>query len=149
MPIADKTRLLLETAGWFSERRVDVTGAVAAVQSEGYSVCAVAREFLERFSGLYVEVPHPNFPSRIRFEIDPSEATGMLDHEEILPAEEQLGEALTPVGSYEGCYSLFMGTNGSLYGIYDEILVLFGRDWQEALNAMCLEGKAERLPDWK
>ncbi|HWI64961.1 MAG TPA: SUKH-3 domain-containing protein [Symbiobacteriaceae bacterium] len=96
MPLTDKTRAFLTAAGWSLERRVDMIDAIAAVQAAGFHVCAPAPEFLRRFSGLCVQVPHRNLRRPIRFEIHPTHAAEMLDAEEILPLEERVGEALHP-----------------------------------------------------
>jgi uncharacterized protein len=46
---------LLERAGWFRGRRVDVADDLDFVRSEGFTVTPAARLFLEEYSGLTIE----------------------------------------------------------------------------------------------
>jgi SUKH-3 immunity protein of toxin-antitoxin system len=89
---------LLHSAGWYSDRQIDTTAWVSALQREGFTSNSLALDVLESLGGLSVRIPPAGinpYEHEIRF--DPVRAaTGESDRAE--EWKEDIGVDLFPIG---------------------------------------------------
>ena len=59
-PFSENALAILHQAGWSEDYRYDTSGYINLLQSAGYHVHAVARDYMQRFGGLVIHYPHLN-----------------------------------------------------------------------------------------
>jgi len=118
----------LETAGWHSGRRVDISGIADALTRAGHVLHERFMLFATEFAGLRVEpvlVEGPNFANDEPLWINPKHGVRYLD--EVRTLREITGEDWNPVGWWLSNSHVFMGTSGRMLAHLDGLVWELGR----------------------
>lgn len=141
--LSKKAHHLLETAGWFSCRSVDITDAETFLKQEGYSLNDVVQSFLREFYGLTVEFPDkhaadcPQLPLTNEFHFNAMEAAGSIFRNTVELYEKEANEPLVVIGeAYHRHLVLMISFSGMIYGGYDSYFALLGNDISEAIDTI-------------
>jgi hypothetical protein len=135
----------LREAGWYPNRRVDITKDLTALEQKGYSVFEVVIEFLQEYSGLTVNFDHHGDPDEAWF--SGSRACNLMAPPWVEDYSRRAGVRLLPVGAvFDEHLTLLIGADGSWYGGFDDIFGSRGANFFELIeNIIKDEGFLERL----
>lgn len=142
MQLSQKTLDLLEKAGWYQDRSIDIAEYERVLSAEGYKISEYAREFLKRFGGLTVTHPQARVADmEDRFHLNPVKAANDVYCERIQSYEEMVGESLVVIGqAYREHMILSMSESGKVYASLDNLLLKLGNSGFEAIETLC-QGK--------
>src|SRR4051812_30329326 len=101
----------LHRAGWSRSRRISVDADLRALADDGYSVFPAAVEFLQSYSGLFVQVVRGGEPDEIWFSAE--RACESFDPGWVADYAHRAGTVLLPMG--RACSEhliLLLGENG-------------------------------------
>ena len=112
---------LLQRAGWFPGRRIDVADDLEFVKSEGFTVTPAAERFLQEYSGLVIDWETNRNPIVISGrEVARGVDAGWCD-----AYSKAIGVVLSPVGEYSHM-SIYIDPAGALWGGSDSEYGLLG-----------------------
>jgi hypothetical protein len=142
------TRALVEKAGWYPDRRVDlptIDWPGPFVRSTGSSP-EQAERIVQEFGGLRVDPEGPGIEcARTSFEIDPSLALGEEDR--FRGYEERFGIQLIPIGEAgDGEAFLAADDAGRTYLALDAFVALVGHNIYEAIEALVVGRRPKEVP---
>jgi SUKH-3 immunity protein len=137
-----RTRRCLETAGWRSDERRDVSSAVKALTALGVEVSPAVRAFLEQFGGLRLTYPHFRDSTRIDYcHFDAGAAIDSVFPDNLRAWEKRIGMCLSPIGeAFQGYATLLMSTDGKVYAAIDDSVFRVAESGAEAVENLC-EGR--------
>lgn len=145
VPLTERTQELLRTAGWAPGRGAG-TEQIEELRRLGFCVSPAAVAFLCEFGGLRVKFLHPRLQHPTWFSIDPLWAAGALMKADIVDYARLIGEPdLVPAGQLDDNVVLLMGPSGTVYGVFDDIIMQYGENGYQALECLCRERRATRL----
>lgn len=142
MQLSKKTLGLLEKAGWYQGRNIDISEYERSLTDDGYIMTETAREFLRSFGGLTVIHPHAKVANYDdRFHLNPLIAIPEVCRERIETYFERVGEKLIVIGhAYREGMILTISESGRIFASRDELLVKLGDNYKEAFETLC-EGR--------
>ncbi|MEU3512222.1 SUKH-3 domain-containing protein [Streptomyces longwoodensis] len=106
----------LRAAGWYPERRFDITQWVTSLQQEGYVLNPPAEKVLSTLGGLVIEPVNrmgSNFSNDEPFSVDPVSA-GAGQHALALEIGEILGGQYFPIGEWLSYSTVFIEFGGNV-----------------------------------
>lgn len=137
MPELSKTtQKLLERAGWFPGRRIDISRYEEVLRTSRSPVHECVREFLSEFGGLHVET----LKKGRDFHADPCLAASefYIDDEGLSEYNITVGAALCCVGVASRAHMmLLMDQSGRMYGVVDDLIYVIGDTPHAALELLC------------
>ncbi|WP_374966097.1 SUKH-3 domain-containing protein [Lysinibacillus sp. RS5] len=135
--LSEKTKSIIEAAGWYSGRSVDIDSTVEYLEKKGYEVFDCAKDALKEFGGLtYVYLEDDSEGS---FIIAPHEALGDAARLHLKRYEVILGKKLVVIGTAYGDNAImFMDEVGKVYGFHDDYYIWkLGDSIYDAVNNLC------------
>lgn len=128
----------LRQAGWYPERRIEVSADIRTLEMQGYIPSPAATAFLESFRGLRIGPAReegPNFVNGEPFFVDALGAGGRhLD--ESLAIGSAIGGSWFPVGWWLSYSHVFMRGDGVLAAYANGLIWSIGRTPSEGLDLM-------------
>jgi hypothetical protein len=139
MEYSETTKKFLLQAGWFPERKIDISSYEQLLYSKGYELNDIVKEFLSEFGELKISFPnHVNSSMTDDIVFHTIEAIIGIFHEKVEIYQERVGEKLVTIGeAYNGNMVVLMSLSGKFYGAYDDLVVYYGENRYEALEAIC------------
>ena len=141
-----RTQQLLSDAGWFPDRQVDISQDIKELEAEGYTVFPSVQRFLLSFNGL--DLQWSIFDTRSGRDlhtdvwIDGAAVAGALFSEWRSDYEAFLGTSVCPIGKAEhGHFTLLMDIRGQVFGVFDELIVLYGETGVQAIDTLVTRRK--------
>lgn len=135
--LSSKTISILEKAGWYSGRRVNINSTVEYLEKKGYEVFESVKDALEEFNGLTFR--YLDNDDQSEFSIIPQEGLGDLERKHYKRYEVILGKNLVVIGTvYDDNATMYMDELGKVYGFHDDYYIWkFGDSIYEAVNNLC------------
>lgn len=129
---------LLNAAGWRENYEPVIEPYLECLQEEGYPVFSAAVNFLQHFGGLRLSRRNPIVPriiSTLALGIDQNVRNYGRLRLEIF--SEDLNAYLCPVGIDTNDIVFVITPSGSVYGVYDIIMLHLGDSGEQALENWC------------
>lgn len=138
----------LRLSGWFPDRSLDITRAVAALRREGFQLNERAEALLRALNGLHLWFPDPRSAnSKQDLHIDAEQATESVYAKRVEEYARRLREPLCVVGeAYQRHMTVAISPSGKVVLGYDERLVLAGDSPEGALEPIVLGREMPELP---
>ncbi|WP_374966109.1 SUKH-3 domain-containing protein [Lysinibacillus sp. RS5] len=128
----EKVLVLLQKAGWFKGRKVDISKYVSALINEEYIVFKRAFDFLEEYGDLVIQFERSD--SYVALTINPIDAVSSIFREVSENYERYCGESFVIIGDIPKMeMTWYISTSGKFYGGYDDFLICLGDDFYHAL----------------
>lgn len=144
--LSDKTKKILQAAGWSETRAVDPGVYRSVLEAEGYPVHPSVEEFLRSFASIRAFFTTPS-GEESDFYLDPVEAADVIYMERV--AEDyspRVGMPLCIIGLYHhNNMVLMMDAGGAVYGGYDETLLHVGDSAEAAIEAMVTGAELSKI----
>ncbi|ASR46424.1 hypothetical protein B4V02_06895 [Paenibacillus kribbensis] len=136
MTFSQRTIDILKDAGWYPERKVEISSTISFLEKKGFEVFDLAKEAFEHFGGLEYSVPSDESDD---FQIGPEFLREGIERKHYSRYETIIGEKLVVIGlAYDDNATMFMSKTGKVYGIMDEYYIWkFGNNIYEAINNLC------------
>ncbi|WP_186785886.1 SUKH-3 domain-containing protein [Paenibacillus agilis] len=127
---------LLEKAGWFKGRKVEIGNYLKALDGENYSVFKCASDFLEEYGGLKIKFENPKRPENyLSLNIDPIGAANSIFREVSIRYERYCNEDFVIIGELPPMdMTWYISSSGDFYGGNDDFLIRLGGNFHEALQ---------------
>lgn len=130
--LEEKVLVLLQKAGWFKGRKVDISKYVSALINEEYIVFKRAFDFLEEYGDLVIQFERSD--SYVALTINPIDAVSSIFREVSENYERYCGESFVIIGDIPKMeMTWYISTSGKFYGGYDDFLICLGDDFYHAL----------------
>ncbi|MEK4733279.1 SUKH-3 domain-containing protein [Paenibacillus sp. FSL L8-0641] len=136
MTFSQRTIDILKDAGWYPERKVDISSTINFLEKKGFEVFDPAKEAFEHFGGLEYSVPSDESDD---FQIGPEFLREGIGRKHYSRYETIIGEELVVIGlAYDDNATMFMSKTGKVYGIMDDYYIWkFGNNIYEAMDNLC------------
>ncbi|OMF40993.1 SUKH-3 domain-containing protein [Paenibacillus peoriae] len=136
MNFSQRTIDILKDAGWYPERKVEISSTINFLEKKGFEVFDLAKEAFEHFGGLEYSVPSDESDD---FHIGPEFLREGIERKHYSRYETIIGEELVVIGlAYDDNATMFMSKTGKVYGIMDDYYIWkFGNNIYEAMNNLC------------
>ncbi|MDY8024484.1 SUKH-3 domain-containing protein [Paenibacillus polymyxa] len=136
MAFSQRTIDTLKDAGWYPERKVEISSIINFLEKKGFEVFDPAKEAFEHFEGLEYSVPSDESDD---FQIGPEFLREGIERKHYSRYETIIGEELVVIGlAYDDNATMFMSKTGKVYGIMDDYYIWkFGNNIYEAMNNLC------------
>jgi len=139
----------ISAVGWSTDRRVDTGGAVTAWEERGHVSSDAALLFAANFDGIEFDYPRAHLPGTRPTDscvLDAAKATRSISDVVVRSYESRVSETLCPVGiAGSGHLVLLVAPSGRTYGGYDNFLARYGESGFEALCAIFVGKKGDRV----
>ncbi|WHX31874.1 SUKH-3 domain-containing protein [Brevibacillus agri] len=132
----DKVRDLLQKAGWFNGREVDISQYLDFLKDEEYYVFKGATDFLKEYGGLIIQFENPKrLDSYLTLNINPIDAASSIFREVSKRYERYCNESFVIVGEIPLMeMTWYISSSGTFYGGNDDFLIRLGDDFCQALH---------------
>ncbi|MEK5236182.1 SUKH-3 domain-containing protein [Paenibacillus sp. FSL L8-0470] len=136
MTFSQRTIDILKDAGWYPERKVEVSSTINFLVEKGFEVFDLAKEAFEHFGGLEYSVPSDESDD---FQIGPEFLRAGIEKKHYSRYETIIGEELVVIGlAYDENATMFMSKTGKVYGIMNDYYIWkFGDNIYEAIHNLC------------
>jgi hypothetical protein len=129
---------LLHSAGWTSERAIDISHYERQFAIDGHELTAPVRDALRSLGGIRVQFPHPRDDTATTdIMLDPLIASNNFHarRDELLEYDRRIDDIVVPFGTLHRCYMLILcSRRGGFYAAYDDELYLLGPNLEVALE---------------
>ncbi|WP_082572035.1 SUKH-3 domain-containing protein [Variovorax sp. Root434] len=134
--ISNNALLVLESAGWFSERLISTNSCEAAWRLEKYEIFQEASDFVASFNGMKILHQSYSGGGKDISAFDAIDATRRLDPAWVVDVYGPgAGEKLLPIGQGNSEHlTYFIGEGGGIYGGFDDYFCLIGKSVSEAFE---------------
>lgn len=130
---------LASAYGAIEHKDINLPQCQQTLISLGYTLFAGFNEFVQQYGG--ISGYHADISAIKTFYIDPEKASQTLYQEQVALYQQQTDCLLIPVGECSNGYIVLLyGSDGKLYGGFDELLYLFGDDIHSAFDCL-INGK--------
>ena len=133
------TEQVLIKSKWFKGRIIDISEYQRCLVAENYKLSSCVENFLAEFGGLKIEFLTQDQDSD-NFHFDVCKAVAEIDPSWVFDdyTKRLLREKLCVVGqAYSNHMTLIMSEKGELFGGFDDLLWLVGKDSREAIEVLC------------
>lgn len=140
----EKTKQIIEEAGWYEGRSIDIDYMLEELKNSGYIVNPVIVGLLKEFWNLNLEfiAPDGRF-NNIRLNVEAASYYSKKDLEKI---SAYLQEEIIPVGEiHEGAATLLVSASGKFYMISDNGFFKIGDNFPQALDVIINEKAILRI----
>ena len=137
--LTDETRRLLHKAKWKEGAQIDIGRFRDRLLTAGYKISPAVENFLSRFGGIKVVIPHPKVAgSKSTFHFNAAVAVERVFKSTVDEYSTHAGEELCVVGEAENGYlTLMVGPSGKMYAGQDDFLYLVGNDAEASIERLC------------
>jgi len=148
--LSEDTRALLQQAGWYPGRDINIDGYVQALLAEGYPVFPVVKKFLKKFGGIEIkftfDTVYGTIASSVHFDAAAA-AAAVYNEGYVSKYVERTGTPLCVIGESENRNTtLMMDQEGKVYGGFDSDLAFFGETGEQAIENILNRQNIRRLP---
>ncbi|WP_432776110.1 SUKH-3 domain-containing protein [Brevibacillus gelatini] len=132
----DKVRDLLQKAGWFKGREVDISQYLDFLKDEEYYIFKGATDFFKEYGGLIIQFENPKrLGSYLTLNINPIDAASSIFREVSKRYERYCNESFVIVGEIPLMeMTWYISSSGAFYGGNDDFLIHLGDDFCQALH---------------
>jgi len=136
---------ILKRAGYFQERKEDVTHILYMYNECGYHCNNEQKMFIEKYAGLEIHYEHPMWKQDISLRINPIEAQREITMDVVEEYNDYLQDELLIIGDIEKeNLTLFLSEKGFFITGYDDCLINWGNSFETMLS-MLLNGEKGKL----
>ena len=133
----EKVNFLLEQAGYFEERNVDVSAILRMYEECNYHYDVKQKQFIEKYAYLEIHYIHPIWKQDMILRLNPIEAQNTITMDVIEEYNEFLQDSLLIIGDIEKeNMTLFLSEKGFYYTGYDDCIINWGNNFQILLNML-------------
>jgi SUKH-3 immunity protein len=138
---------LLQHAGWFDGRCIDISRSEELLRKEGYQVSPAIRAFLQEFGELRFVNDKAKPPAAQEWHFCVKEAVSRAIPAKVLEYySPRAGSQLCVIGdAFNEYILLMMDESGQVYGGYDEEFFFIGKSGKEAIQRLCEGRELEQL----
>ncbi|WP_285399412.1 SUKH-3 domain-containing protein [Lysinibacillus sp. fls2-241-R2A-57] len=131
----EKVLALLQKAGWFKGRKVDISKYIASLINGEYIIFNRAADFLKEYGDLIIQFENPKrSDSYFTLTINPIEAASSIFREVSKSYEKYCAESFVIIGEIPTMeMTWYISSSGKFYGGYDDSLISLGDDFYHAL----------------
>lgn len=133
MMVEQSTRRILESAGWYEGREIDVAAFSEFCAAEGIETPRAAETFLREFGNLLLPIDDHRFLLDTRL-------SSFLSDAAVIDSKYFSSLLQAPLGAVgmasSGMVALLVGADGAIFGGTDESLVWYGDDYWTGLEAV-------------
>lgn len=139
-----KTQTILKEAGYFEERRVDISHIMQMYNHYGYHYNNIQKMFIERYAYLEIHYSHPLWKQDMLIRLDPIEAQKVITMDVVEEYNEYLQDKLLIIGDIEReNMTMFLSDKGSYFGGYDDCLINWGNNFEVMIDMLVSGVKGE------
>lgn len=140
----EKVDFLLEQAGYFEDRNVDVSAILRMYEECNYHYDVKQKQFIEKYAYLEIHYIHPIWKQDMILRLNPIEAQNTITMDVIEEYNEFLQDSLLIIGDIEKeNMTLFLSEKGFYYTGYDDCIINWGNNFQILLNKLISGEKGE------
>lgn len=140
----EKVNFLLEQAGYFEDRNVDVSAILRMYEECNYHYDVKQKQFIEKYAYLEIHYIHPIWKQDMILRLNPIEAQNTITMDVIEEYNEFLQDSLLIIGDIEKeNMTLFLSEKGFYYTGYDDCIINWGNNFQILLNKLISGEKGE------
>ena len=153
--ISDKTRFILQNAGWYEGRKIDSSSTIALLKSAGYYIFDELTTFLSEFGGLDLRFTNSlGIDLFVSFNIKWTLENSKLYEEDIIRDDYPKAincNMLTIIGRKNTDTCLAINEKGIIYSLYDGYILEVGKGIEGIDNLISKSYKDLKqipMPDW-
>ena len=140
----EKISILLEQAGYYEERNVDISYILHMYENNGYHCNANQKLFIEKYAYLEIHYIHPLWEQDVLLRLNPIEAQKEITMDVVEEYNEFLQDDLLIIGDIEKeNMTLFLSEKGFYITGYDDCLINWGNNFEIMLNKIISGEKGE------
>ena len=140
----EKANILLEKAGYFKERNVDVSAILHMYEECGYHYNVKQRQFVEKYAYLEIHYIHPIWEQDMLLRLNPIEAQKSITMDVVEEYNKFLQDDLLIIGDIEKeNMTLFLSEKGFYLAGYDDCLINWGDNFEIMFNKLISGEKGE------
>lgn len=140
----EKVNILLEHAGYYEERNVDISAILHMYEEYGYCYDAKRKQFIEKYAYLEMHYIHPIWKQDMLLRLNPIEAQKEITMDVVEEYNEFLQDDLLIIGDIEKeNMTLFLSEKGFYFTGYDDCLINWGDNFEMMLNKLISGEKGE------
>jgi len=149
VPFSERTLSILQVAGWYPARSVNIDKYLQTLKNEGYEVFPIVQAFLKKFGGLEmswaIETSKGDVQDSMHF--NPGDAASAVYYEGYISKyEERLGTRVCIIGECSNKNTtIMMDAQGKVYGGFDDYLSFFGETGEQAIENIITRQGIHRL----
>ena len=139
-----KVNFLLEQAGYFEERNVDISAILHMYEECGYHYSDKQKLFIEKYAYLEIHYIHPGWKQDMLLRLNPIEAQKIITMDVVEEYNEFLQDDLLIIGDIEKeNMTLFLYEKGFYFTAYDDCLINWGEDFEIMISKLLSGEKGE------
>lgn len=137
--------MLLEQAGYFEERNIDISSILHMYQECGYHYNVKQKRFIKKYAYLEIHYIHPIWKQDMLLRLNPIEAQKKITMDVVEEYNDFLQDDLLIIGDIEKeNMTLFLSEKGFYFTGYDDCLINWGDNFVLMLNNL-ISGEKGRL----
>lgn len=141
----EKVDNLLEQAGYFEDRKVDISAILYMYEKCGYHCGAKQKHFMEKYAYLDIYYPHPIWKQKVLLRLNPIEAQKIITMDVVEEYNKFLRDKLLIIGDVEAeNMTLFLSEKGVYFGGYDDCIITWGDNFEIMLSKL-ISGEKGKL----
>ncbi len=140
----EKVDNLLKQAGYFEERKVDISSILYMYEECGYYYNVKQIQFIEKYAGLEIHYNHPVWKQDVLLRLNPIEAQRTITMDVVEEYNECLQDNLLIIGDIEKeNMTLFLSETGFYFTGFDDCLINWGDNFKLMLYKLMSGEKGE------
>lgn len=140
----EKVNFLLQQAGYFKERNVDISAILHMYKEFGYHYNDKQKQFMEKYAYLEIHYTHPIWKQDMLLRLNPIEAQKVITLDVVEEYNEFLQDDLLIIGDIEReNMTLFLSEKGFYFTGYDDCLINWGQNFKVMLGKLISGEKGE------
>ena len=129
------TKEILCEAGYYEDRKVDITDLIEFYAINGYIYIDQQIKFMYKYAYLEIKYMHPYWNEEMIFKIKPLEAQKSITMDIVLGYNEFLNDKLLIIGEIKKEHmTVFLSNNGIFYGAFDDCIINWGYDFDKMIE---------------
>ena len=140
----EKVDNLLKQAGYFEERKVDISSILHMYEECGYYYNVKQIQFIEKYTGLEIHYNHPVWKQNVVLRLNPIVAQKTITMDVVEEYNECLQDNLLIIGDIEKeNMTLFLSETGFYFTGFDDCLINWGDNFKLMLYKLMSGEKGE------
>lgn len=140
----EKVNFLLEQAGYFEERNVDISAILHMYEEYGYHFNDKQKQFIKKYAYIEIHYIHPIWKQDMLLRLNPIEAQKAITMDVVEEYNEFLQDDFLIVGDIEKeNMTLFLSEKGFYFTGYDDCLINWGENFEIMLGKLVSGEKGE------
>lgn len=135
---------MLKQSGWELGRSVEISEIKKMYDENGYTYGQLQIDFICEYAYLELIYQHPVWKQDITLLMNPIVAQKSVDMDVVEEYESYFGQSFLVVGEIEReNMTIFIDDSGELYGVYDDCVIKWGKDFPQMLENLINGVKGE------